>query len=627
MAETIPLAEKKKRSPLDILITALCVAMGAFHLYTAFFGVLTAMWQRSIHLSFALVICYLLAFQKTEKVWKKILYAVFCLLATAWSVYIVLGFDGIIERYGNPNQTDLIMGGVIIALVLIFTFRQAGKILPGIAIVFLLYALFGSYLPGILNHRGYDLPRIINQMALSTEGIFGTSLGVSATYIFLFMLFGALLTSTNIGQFYIDFAVKALGKSPGGPAKAAVVSSCLFGSVSGSAVANVVGTGVVTIPLMKGIGYTPAFAGAVEAVASTGGQIMPPMMGAGAFIMAEILGVPYYQVAIGALIPALIYYGSVFAMVHFRARAYGLNGIDTSSLPSIKSMMKSKGIFVLPLIALIVFLVVLQMSAMRAAVYSIIITVLIGIIFSKTTLAEFIDSFVQAAKSSFVVIASTACAGIIVSVINLTGLGLKFSNSMIQVAGSSMFLVLVMLMIASLILGMGLPTTPAYLILAVLGAPTLIRLGADPMAAHMFVFYFGAVSMITPPVAMAVYAATSIAESKFWPTAGYSVLLGIPAFIVPYLFVMEPSMLFRGDLVTALIAGITGVFGSIFLSAGINGWLFCRAAWPMRIILMVGGLMLIMPWTWVSIAGIAVVAVAILFQWSHHRKETLSTAS
>ena len=621
MSETLPLEEKKKWTGLDLLITAVCVAMGVFHLYTAFFGVLTAMWQRSIHLSFALVICYLLALKNADRIWKKVLYGVICLLAAGWSFYMVLDFDGIIQRYGTPNTTDLVAGGIIILLVLLFTVRQTGKILPGIAVLFLLYAVFGSHLPGILSHRGYDLPRIINQMALSTEGIFGVSLGVSATYIFLFMLFGALLTSTNIGQFYIDFAVKALGRSPGGPAKAAVVSSCLFGSVSGSAVANVAGTGVVTIPLMKGIGYTPSFAGAVEAVASTGGQIMPPMMGAGAFVMAEILGVPYYQVAIGALIPALIYYGSVFAMVHFRARACGLHGIDTSNMPSLRSMLKSKGVMVLPLIALIVFLVILQMSAMRAAVYSIIITVVIGILFSKTTLAQFIDSFVQAAKSSLVVIASTSCAGIIVAVINLTGLGLKFSNVMIQVAGSSMFLVLVMLMLASMILGMGLPTTPAYLILAVLGAPTLIRLGADPMAAHLFVFYFGAVSMITPPVAMAVYAASSIAESKFWPTAGYSVLLGIPAFIVPYLFVMEPAMLCRGSILDAVITGVTGVFGAIFLSAGINGWLFRRANWGLRAALVVGGLMLIMPWTWVSVAGIAIVAAVMAVQWSLMRRE------
>ena len=297
----------QKRFSTEKLLTVICIAWGLFHLYTAFFGVLTAMWQRSIHLGFAMVVCFLMMFQKTDKKLLKALYIAMCLAAIGFVLYFLLDFKGIVSRYGRPNDIDLLFGGAIIILTLIFTAEKTGKILPGIAIVFILYAIFGQSLPGILGHRGYSVTRIINQMSLSTEGIFGTSLGVSATYIYIFMLFGALLTKTNIGQFYIDFALKALGKSPGGPAKAAIVSSCLFGSVSGSAVANVAGTGVVTIPLMKETGYKPEFAGAVEAVASTGGQIVPPMMGAAAFIMAEILGIPYYEIAIGAIIPALIY--------------------------------------------------------------------------------------------------------------------------------------------------------------------------------------------------------------------------------------------------------------------------------------------------------------------------------
>lgn len=611
--------EKKSPGWLSPAIICICVAMGVFHLYTAFFGVLTAIWQRSIHLTFAMVISSLLACDKNGKLGWRLLYGGEALAALVCGGYMILEFNGIIARFGTPNMADLVIGGLLIVLVLTFACRHTGKVLPGISIVFLLYAAFGSYLPGMLNHRGYDIARIINQVSLGTEGIFGVSLGVSATYIYLFMLFGSLLTKTNIGQFYIDFAIKALGKSPGGPAKAAVVSSCLFGSVSGSAVANVAGTGVVTIPLMKSIGYSPAFAGAVEAVASTGGQIMPPMMGAAAFIMAEILGVPYYQVALGALIPALIYYGSVFAMVHFRARARGMSGIDTSTMPSLLSMLREKGIMILPLVALVYFLVFAQLSAMRSAFYSVVITAIIGAVFSKTTLQQFIDAFVDAAKSSLVVIASTGCAGIVVAVINLTGLGLKFSNAMITVAGSSMFLVLVMLMLASIILGMGLPTTPAYLILAVLGAPTLIRLGADAMAAHMFVFYFGAISMITPPVAMAVYAASSIAEANFWKTGGHAVVLGLPAFIVPYLFVMEPAMLCRGSVFEAIVAGVTGILGAIYLSAGINGWLFCKAKWPARILLIGGGFLLITPWVGLSVAGLCVVLFVLLWQWWHHR--------
>jgi len=610
----------KKYLTLGNLITLVCIAMGLFHLYTAFFGVLTAMWQRTIHLGFAIVICFLMIMEKTDKKWLKPFCALFCLAAVGFVLYFLLGFEGIVARYGRPNRTDLIVGGTIIVLVLLFTLTRAGWILPGIALVFILYALFGQRLPGFFHHRGYSVTRIINQMALSTEGIFGTSLGVSANYIYVFMLFGALLTKTSIGQFYIDFAIRALGRTPGGPAKAAIVSSGLFGSVSGSAVANVAGTGVVTIPLMKSIGYKSEFAGAVEAVASTGGQIVPPMMGAAAFIMAEILGIPYYEVAISAIIPALIYYGSVFAMVHFRARAKGLNGIDTGGMPTLGEMLRRKGVMILPLLVLIVLLMVLRLSAMRSAVYSVLVTAVIGAVFGHARLKEYIAAFVDAAKSALVVVASTSCAGIIVSVINLTGLGLKFSSLMLTVAGNSMFLVLLMLMFASMLLGMGLPTTPAYLILAVLGAPTLITLGVDPLAAHLFVFYFGAVSMITPPVAMAVYAACSIADSKFWSTAGYAVLLGLPAFIVPYLFVYEPAMLFHGSIAVALFAMLTGLLGIIFFAAGINGFFIERMPLPLRLVLIAAGLVMITPSVPLSAAGFAIGAAVCVFMKLRNRR-------
>lgn len=611
----------KKRFTIDTLLTIVCIAWGIFHLYTAFFGVLTAMWQRSIHLGFAMVVCFLIMFKESDKKWVKAICFVLILAAVSFVLYFLLDFKGIVSRYGRPNNVDLLFGGLIIVLTLIFTTNKTGKILPGIAVVFILYAMFGQYLPGLLNHRGYSVTRIINQMSLSTEGIFGTSLGVSATYIYIFMLFGSLLTKTNIGQFYIDFAIKALGKSPGGPAKAAIVSSGLFGSVSGSAVANVAGTGVVTIPLMKKTGYKPEFAGAVEAVASTGGQIVPPMMGAAAFIMAEILGIPYYEIAIGAIIPALIYYASVFAMVHFKAKAKDLSGMDTSHLPALSTMLREKGIMVLPLLVLIILLMVVQLTAMRASVYSVVVTAVIGIVFGGARLKEFIEAFVDAAKSALVVVASTSCAGIIVSVINLTGLGLKFSSMMLGVANNSMFLVLIMLMFASMLLGMGLPTTPAYLILAVLGAPTLITLGVDPLAAHMFVFYFGAVSMITPPVAMAVFAACSIAKSKFWPTAGFAVLLGLPAFIVPYMFVYEPAMLFHGSTATAIMALATGILGAIFYAAGINGYFVRKTKLIPSIILVIAGLMMIAPQIWMSAAGLVVAGTVFIFQKLGQKKE------
>lgn len=590
----------------DLLITAVAAAMGIFHVYTAFFGVLTALWQRGIHLTFGLIICYLIAFRDSKTRAGRVLPLAAAAASLVCLAHLIINFQAMILRFGEPDAADLITGTVLIVLVIDFARRSAGNILPGIAIVFLLYALAGPWLPGILWHRGYDVTRIIYQISLSTEGIFGTPLGVSASYVFIFVLFGAFLEITGAGQFYIDFAVKAVGKSAGGPAKAAVVASSLFGTVSGSAVANVAGTGSVTIPLMKSIGYKPEFAAAVEAVASTGGQIMPPLMGAAAFIMAEILGIPYAKVALGALIPALIFYGTVFTMVHCRARVLGLSGSERDSLPPMGALLRENGVFFLPLMVLIYFMIIAQYSVMKAAVYSLLATVLVGFFKRRMGLRDILGAFESGARISLVVIASTACAGIIVAIINLTGLGMKFSSLVLAAGGSNLTMVLIMIMLASLLLGMGLPTTPAYLILAVLGAPTLVKLGVEPLAAHMFVFYFGCMSMITPPVGLAVYAASCIAGADFWKTSKQSLLLALPAFVVPFLFVFHPTLVGLGDTVSVLSAGGSGLLGAVILGAGLSGWYFNPVSIPERIMLCAAGIMLILPGWPGTIAGMAI---------------------
>ena len=590
--------------------------MGIFHVYTAFFGVLTALWQRSIHLTFGFLICYLTvvggASLKREKI--------FPLIAAGASLFclghFIVNFQAMILRFGEPDALDLAVGTMLIVLVLDFARRSVGNILPGIAVVFLLYAVAGPYLPGMLWHRGYDVTRIIYQISLSTEGIFGTPLGVSASYVFIFVLFGAFLEITGAGQFYIDFAVKAVGGSAGGPAKAAVVASSLFGSVSGSAVANVAGTGAVTIPLMRSIGYRPEFAAAVEAVASTGGQIMPPLMGAAAFIMAEILAVPYYKVALGALIPALIFYGTVFTMVHCRAKVLGLSGAARDSLPPMKTLLREQGIFFIPLLVLIYFMIIAQYSVMKAAVYSLLATVLVGFFKKRMGWRDILGAFESGARVSLVVIASTACAGIIVAVMNLTGLGMKFSSLVLAAGGNSLLLVLIMIMLASLLLGMGLPTTPAYLILAVLGAPTLVKLGVEPLAAHLFVFYFGCMSMITPPVGLAVYAASCIAEADFWKTSKHALLLALPAFLVPYMFVFHPSLVGLGDMVSVLSAAASGLLGAVILGAGLSGWYFRKVSLPERGVLCAAGILLILP-GWLSNAAGILPALAV---WVFRKK-------
>ena len=594
---------------MQFLITTTAVAMGIFHVYTAFFGVLTAFWQRSIHLTFGLLLCYFGVIMCSRSKRERI-FSVFAAGAALLCLgHFIVNFQEMILRFGEPDTADLVTGTLIILLVLDFARRSVGNILPGIAIVFLLYAVSGPYLPGILWHRGYDVTRIIYQISLSTEGIFGIPLGVSASYVFIFVLFGAFLEITGAGQFYIDFAVKAVGRSAGGPAKAAVVASSLFGSVSGSAVANVAGTGSVTIPLMRSIGYRPEFAAAVEAVASTGGQIMPPLMGAAAFIMAEILGIPYYKVAVGALIPALIFYGTVFTMVHCRAKVLNLTGAESGSLPPMKTLLRENGVFFVPLLVLIYFMIIAQYSVMKAAVYSLLATVLVGFFKRRMGLRDIISAFECGARVSLVVIASTACAGIIVAVLNLTGLGMKFSSLVLAVGGNSLFLVLFMIMCASLLLGMGLPTTPAYLILAVLGAPTLVRLGVEPLAAHMFVFYFGCMSMITPPVGLAVYAASCIACADFWKTSKQSLILALPAFVVPYMFVFHPSLVGLGDTLSVISAGGSGLLGAVILGSGLSGYYFGPAGLVERALLCAAGILLILPGQPSNAAGICIAGI------------------
>ncbi len=609
---------ENKRDYCEMVIVGLSLFMGAFHLYTAFWGTLPAMEQRSVHLASGLILSALYSFRQSTKPVRKISDIVRIAASVAVVSYLLTNFHGIMERFGEPNGADMAAGIVLVLLVLDFTKRTVGLTLTGIAVVFLLYAFAGPWLPPGLRHRGYDLERLVTQISLSTEGIFGTPLSVSANYVFLFVIFGALLEVTGIGQFYIDLAMRAVGNSTGGAAKASIVASSCFGTISGSAVANVMGTGSITIPLMKSLGYSPAFSGAVEAVASTGGQIMPPMMGAGAYIMAEILGLPFRSVILAALLPALIFYGTLFVTVHFRAKVSNLTGADVSSLSSLAAMLKKRGICVVPLVVLILMLVFMRVSVMKAAVWAIFTTMLVGLILSISDVRGYMaglkNAFVSGAKTALIIIASTSCAGIIVAIINLTGIGMKFTTAILSIAGGNLFLVLLFIMLASMMIGMGLPTTPAYLILAVLGAPTLVRLGVVPIAAHMFVFYFSCLSMITPPVALAVYAASSLAKADFWQTGFEACKLGLVAFFLPYIFVYDPVLVWQGEPLYIFIAAVTAMLGSIALGGAICGW-FRRAAcaWE-RIVLFAGGIFLILPDMRMSLIGLSLAAAIYFMQ-------------
>lgn len=611
------------------LIVLASIGMGLFHVYTGLFGALTAIWQRCIHLGFGFVILYLMESSKSKGWPGKGISAVLALVGVGTAAYLIANFDAIIWRFGSPTTADLIMAAICLALVIDISRRSLGWALPIIAIAFLAYAFVGPYLPGILRHRGYDLARVLNQMYLTTEGIYGVPLGVSASYIFLFILFGSFLLSTGAGDFYISLADAAVGKARGGPAKVAVVASALFGTISGSAQANVAGTGTITIPLMKKTGYKPEFAAAVEATASTGGQIMPPVMGAAAFLMAELLGVPYSRIVMAAIIPAVIYFASVLCSVHFEAVKHNIGGLADEDVPNAGELLRTGWPFIVPLMVLILLLVVFKWTTNKAAVYSVATVILVGFIQKQKPfgIKEIIDSFVDAAKGSLGILASCACAGIVVGVINLTGLGLRFSNIFVTAAGGNLALLLVFTMIACVILGMGLPTTPAYLVLSVLGVPALVTLGVPPLAAHMFIFYYGCLSMITPPVALAVYVGAGLAGANFWKTGWLSVKLGLAAFIVPFFFIYNPSMLWEGSFWSVAYTGLTAVGGAVLLAGAVIGWFIGNLGTLERLILFLSALGLIDPGSLTNVLGLVGMGIVVAIQMTRARNAKKEVAS
>lgn len=606
----------KYEKTMSAILTIVSVAMALFHTYTAIFGSLTSMWQRSIHLTFGFLLVYLMNSAKGKTVFARLYNVALAILGSATAVYIIANFDAIIMRFGSPTTLDLVFAAVALVLVLDISRRTLGWAMPIIAIAFLIYAFLGPYLPGMLYHRGYDLPRVLNQMYLTTEGIYGIPLGVSADYIFLFILFGSFLVATGAGQFYIDLAKALVGRARGGPAKVAIIASSFFGMISGSAQANAAGVGMITIPLMKNVGYRSEFAGAVEAAASTGGQIMPPVMGAAAFIMAEILGVPYLRVVEAAFIPAVIYYTALLFSVDFEAARARIPGLKREEIPSIRKLLREGWLYLVPIVVMIFLLVVVKWTTTKSAVYSLLSTLVVGFLQRQKKFGanEIIEAVRDGARGIISVITACACAGIVVGIVNLTGLGLRFSNIVVSAAGGNVVLLLMLIMLASIVLGMGLPTTPAYLVLAVLGVPALQTLGVPLLAAHMFIFYFGCISMITPPVALAVYVAAGIAKANFWKTGINAVKLGIAAFIVPYFFIFNPPLLFQGPLLSVLWTAVTAAVGAALLSGAVIGWFMGDIGIPERIVLLASALGLIDPGQLTNVLGLAGLALVLVLQ-------------
>jgi TRAP transporter 4TM/12TM fusion protein len=609
------------------LFTGVAVSMSLFHLYTAGYMVFTAMVQRSIHLAFALVLIFFFYPVGPRSSGKKIPFLdwALILLSLLSCFYITINWEALSEavRIAEPTRVDMILGIIATLLVLEATRRTAGIALPLVAIAFILYGFVGPYMPGILNHPGIPLNQFIGMNYLFSEGIFGVPLGVSATFVIVFIIFGGFLEESGGGRFFIDLACALFGAVRGGPAKIAIFSSGFFGTISGSAVANVVGTGTFTIPMMKRIGYRPHFAGAVEAVASTGGLIMPPVMGAAAFVMAEILGVSYVSVCVAAALPAVLYYFSLFLFIDLEAARTGLRGISREEKPVLKQVFRDGGHLLFPPLLLVYLLAFIQWSPMKAGFYAIAATIACSMLRKNTRLdgRKLAAALRKGATGALQVAAVCACAGIVVSIVSITGLGLTFSSVLIQASQGNLFLLLVLTMIASLILGMGLPATPCYIILAVLAAPAIVEMKISPIAAHLFVFYFGCISAITPPVAVAAYAGAAIAAADPMRTGYTAWRLGLTAFIVPYMFIYGPPLIMAGTVREVIQASATALIGVAFLAGSIQGFVLTRLVPLERIFLFTAALLLIKPGWMTDLAGMGIAILIALIHLARYRRE------
>ena len=611
--------------PIEKLIFLLSVFWSLFQIYTAIFGTFPSTIQRGTHIAAAMMLVYLLypARKGRGKMNKVPWYDfVLCGLSFLVGMYHIVNYEGLQVRGGMYNKVDIWISILAVVLILEATRRVAGMVIVTLASLFLVYALFGASLPGFLGHAKLSLNRIATFQWLSTEAILGSPMYVSSTFIFLFLLFAEFLKKSGVGDWMTNLAMGSCGGAVGGPAKAAVVASALQGTLTGSSVANTVSTGSITIPLMKKTGYKPEFAGAVEAASSTGGQLMPPIMGAAAFIMTEYVGCTYTVVALAACVPALLYFTGIFTNVHFEALKNGLRGIPKEQKPDVKQLLKNGWYMVLPIVLIIVFLV-MGYTPMRAAMWGIVSCIAIWIFEivhghdfrCGRFISEFFKCLESGARTAISVAITCGAAGIIVGVITLTGLGLRMANGIVEIAGGNLFLTMVFTMLCSLVLGMGVPTTANYIIQATISAPAMIALGVEPIAAHLFVFYFGIVADITPPVALAAFAGAGIAGSNPLKTGFNAFKLGCAAYLVPYIFCLSPELVLVmpagvGNMEFAFMvmkAIITAVIGMIGVSGCMSGYFRKECNMIERIILFVAGITLIIPSGITDIIGIALI--------------------
>ena len=602
---------------LGYIIATLLVAMSVYHFYASGFGLIRELLHRGIHLSFVLGLVFLLfGLRKSDLAnptavpansWTHLsgiplVDILLACLAVAAALYLPLLPPTIVsERVGNPSQFDVFMGSALLILTLEASRRSVGPTLPLIAIFFIIFAYFGPWMPGALKHGGASWLGIINHLYMTNQGIYGIAIGVMAQYVFLFILFGVLATRIGLGQLFIDFAMVIAGRYSGGPAKVAIFSSAFMGTISGSSIANTVTTGALTIPAMKKVGYPAHFAGAVEATASTGGQITPPILGAAAFIMVEYLEIPLRDVLAAALFPALLHYFGIFMMVHLEAKKLGLRGLRAEELPRMGVVLKDHWLSVIPLIIL-VYLILSGKTPDYAAVYGIIACVVVGFLnpTRRLTILDLWHSLASGSKNTLAVGAAAATVGVVVGVVTLTGVGFRLGYVVVQTASDigsflnsvpvlsyftitqwALFVSLILIAISCIIMGAGIPTTATYIILVAVAAPALAQLQVEPLVAHFFVFYYGVLADITPPVALAAYAAAGIAGSNPFQTGNTAFRLGIAKALVPFVFVYSPALLLVVDGFTWWLFSVTllgAMLGIASLGVAFSGYFFTYLA-------------------------------------------------
>jgi TRAP transporter 4TM/12TM fusion protein len=616
---------RELKGPLNTAVFIVGLAMSFFHIYVLTIRAIDPWYFRTMHVVFAGVLIFALVpgWKKAPKDRLHLIDYLFVLLVVSPAAYIFVEFDEWIFRVGVvPNQWDLFFSALFVIAVVEMTRRATGWTLAILSGLFILYGHFGNYMPGLFYHRGYSWSRMITYL-FSLDGILSLPVLASAHYIFLFVLFGAFIEASGAGKFFVDLARCATGRLRGGPGKVSIVSSAFIGTASGSSVANVVVDGVFNIPMMKHAGFKAHIAGAIEAMNSAGGQIVPPVMGAGAFLMAEILGIPYAKVALAAIIPAGLYYFAAYWMIDFYSARAGLWGMKREDIPIFRKIMVEKGYLLVSLVVLAVALMVFMYSPYRSAMLAIITLIIVSWIRKETRLGlkSIVETLAKGARGSIEIAATCAAAGIIVGVLTQTGLGMKFAMIIINYSGGSLILALIFTMVIAIILGMGMPTTAAYAISASVLAPALIQLKVPAIASHLFIFYFACLSALTPPVALAAYAAAAIARAKAWDVGWASMRFALAGFIIPYMFVYGPPMVLIGSATEITIAIITGLVGTMLLAAAVQGWLLKAASWMERGILLLAALLLIKPGWITDLIGLVLLILVAGFQLIIRRRQ------